>query len=187
MKVKLIGAPSLSVKSLPVKEISTEIKMLVSEMIDVMYEYNGIGLAAPQVGINQKIVVIDTKPEPNDLISAGSSGEVFLYPLMPFALINPEIKSVDSVMVESEEGCLSVPEIYGKVSRYKTINLKAKLIDGKSIDLICSGFLSIVIQHECDHLEGKLFTDNMSEFELEKIELKLRRLKKKAAARNFDR
>jgi len=187
VNVKLIGAPSLSAKSIPVKEISTDVKILVSNMIDVMYEYNGIGLAAPQVGVNKKIVVIDTKPEPNDLISASSPGEVFLYPLMPFALINPEIKSVDSVMVESEEGCLSVPDIYGKVSRYKTINLKAKLLNGKCIDLICSGFLSVVIQHEYDHLEGKLFTDNMSKLELEKIGLKLRRLKKKAAARNFER
>lgn len=122
---------------------SQELKGLVEDLIETMSVENGIGIAAPQIGVHKRIVIID----------AGKDG--------PQALINPEITSKSLRKIEGEEGCLSVPGVYGIVKRHRDIKATAWDVDGNQLDLKASGLLSVVIQHETDHLDGILFIDKV--------------------------
>jgi len=132
-------------KALPITEVDDTIRRIAADMLETMYEAPGIGLAATQVNIRKRMVVLDISDEKND----------------PICLINPEIISKLGTE-ESEEGCLSVPGVFEKVHRAESIVFKALDLDGQPFEKQVSGLLAVCIQHELDHLDGKLFVDYLS-------------------------
>ena len=148
--------PRLRTKAAPVKVVDDDIRRLVDDMFETMYDAPGIGLAATQVDIHQRIIVIDISEEKNQ----------------PLVLINPSItdKQGDE---EMEEGCLSVPGIYETVHRAEKITVKALDREGQNFELNANDLLAVCIQHEIDHLEGKLFVDYISEMKRQRIRKKL--------------
>ncbi|XQW85163.1 peptide deformylase [Thalassotalea piscium] len=147
----------LRTKAAPVKEVNDNIRRIVNDMFDTMYEENGVGLAATQVDIHQQIVVIDVSEDKEQA----------------YVLINPEIiKRNDETMI-NEEGCLSVPGCYAKVDRHTKVTVKALDINGDPFELDAEELLSICIQHELDHLKGVLFVDYLSPLKRNRIQTKL--------------
>lgn len=140
----------------PVDVIDDSIRTLVRDMAETMYEAPGIGLAATQVNVHKRIVVIDTSEEKNDLR----------------AFINPKILSCDGNQ-EGEEGCLSVPGIYDKVERAERVTVRYLDLEGKEQTLSADGLLAVCIQHELDHLNGKVFVDYLSQLKQTRIKNKL--------------
>jgi peptide deformylase len=139
--------------NLEVSNIDDSIKAEISDMVETLRSLNGYGLAAPQVGINKKIVIIESKPtydEEGTLIDEG-------VPLM--VLINPEITKFSKEQCEFEEGCFSVPNFRGIVTRPKKVKVVAKDINNKNFQVNASGLMARVLQHEIDHLNGIIFTD----------------------------
>jgi peptide deformylase len=149
--------PRLRIRAEPVTKFDTELKTLVADLFETMYAAPGIGLAATQVDVHKRVLVCDVGVEKRE----------------PYCLINPEILSAEG-STNAEEGCLSVPEYYDFVDRAAVIEVRAYDPDGKPYELKAEGMLAVCIQHEMDHLEGKLFVDYLSE-------LKRERLKKKAS------
>jgi peptide deformylase len=148
-------------KAAVVKVIDDTIKKLADDMLETMYESRGVGLAATQVNVHQRVVVVDISEEKNE----------------PLYFINPEIIEKDGVE-ESEEGCLSVPGFYEKVKRAEHIRVKALDKEGKPFELQARDLLAVCIQHELDHLEGKLFVDYISSLKRQRIKAKLEKLHK---------
>lgn len=148
--------PRLRNAAAPVERVDDGVRRLVDDMLETMYDAPGIGLAATQVNVPQRVVVIDVSEQRDS----------------PLCLINPEILEEEGV-VEMEEGCLSVPGIYDTVQRAERIKMRALDRDGNPYELAAEGLLAICVQHEIDHLNGKLFIDRLSQ-------LKRQRLKKKA-------
>lgn len=148
----------------PVEEVNDEIKQLVSDMFETMKDENGIGLAATQVNRHVQVVVMDVSEDQSE----------------PRVFINPEIIRKDGVTI-SEEGCLSVPGNYAKVERAESITVKALDADGKTFELDAEGLLAICIQHELDHLKGKLFIDYLSPLKRQRIRKKLEKEARLAA------
>jgi peptide deformylase len=148
----------------PVAEITPQVRQLVADMLDTMYDENGIGLAATQVNIHQRVVVIDVS-ESRD---------------QPQIFINPEIiaKSGDTTY---EEGCLSVPQSYANVERAAEVTVKAQNLEGEWFELKAEGLLAICLQHELDHLLGKLFIDYLSPLKRDRIKKKLEKEARNAA------
>ncbi|MGE5321036.1 MAG: peptide deformylase [Hyphomicrobiaceae bacterium] len=140
----------------PVKEVDDRIRKLVDDMAETMYAAPGIGLAATQVNVHERVVVIDISETHDEL-------RVF---------INPEIVA-QSGTEESEEGCLSVPGIYDKVTRAECVTVRALDRDGKPFQLDADGLLAVCIQHELDHLKGKVFVDYLSSLKRNRIKSKL--------------
>lgn len=147
----------------PVDSVNAEIKQLVADMLDTMYAENGIGLAATQVNVHQRVVVIDVSEDRNE----------------PMVFINPEITS-RSGDISYEEGCLSVPQSYAKVERAAEITVKALDKNGNPFELKADGLLAICLQHELDHLVGKLFIDYLSPLKRDRIRKKLEKEAKMA-------
>lgn len=137
------------------------IRTLVDNMIETMYAAKGVGLAATQVNVHKRVIVMDVSENKDD----------------PICLINPQIIERDGVE-ESEEGCLSVPGFFEKVSRAEHIKVKALNRDGESFDMEARDLLAVCIQHEMDHLEGKLFVDYLSAFKRNRIKAKLEKIHK---------
>lgn len=129
----------------PILQISNVIEVMASNMLETMYANNGIGLAAPQINQNLRLIVIDVTEESNN----------------PVILINPEIVSGDG-STKSMEGCLSIDGKNGVVERYETVSVRCLNMRGEVIEFRCSGILSVCIQHEIDHLDGVLFTDRLN-------------------------
>ncbi len=148
----------------PVAEITAETRQLVADMIETMYDENGIGLAATQVNVHQRVVVIDIS-ESRD---------------QPQVFINPEItnKSGDTTY---EEGCLSVPQSYANVDRAAEVAVKAQNTEGEWFEIKAEGLLAICLQHELDHLVGKLFIDYLSPLKRDRIKKKLEKEARNAA------
>ena len=140
----------------PVEIVDDGVRQLVDDMFETMYVAPGIGLAATQVNVHKRVIVIDTSIEKNQ----------------PLCLINPEIVKSDGVE-ECEEGCLSVPEIYEKVQRAETVTVKALNREGEEYSLDADGLLAVCIQHEMDHLVGKLFVDYLSPLKQQRLKKKL--------------
>lgn len=130
-----------------ISKVDNEIRHLIREMLQTMYSENGIGLAAPQIGMNKQLLVIDSDPE-NSATPA-------------LALINPEIKSYSKDLCTMEEGCLSIPNVYLDVVRPKAIEVAFKDENGRPRKMKATGLLARVIQHEMDHLNGILFVDRI--------------------------
>jgi peptide deformylase len=147
-----------------VPEVTAEIKQLTADMLDTMYAENGIGLAATQVNVHKRVVVIDISENRDE----------------PMIFINPEIiaKSGDT---EYEEGCLSVPQSYAKVERASAVTVKAQNEKGEWFELQAEGLLAICLQHELDHLVGKLFIDYLSPLKRDRIKKKLEKEARLAA------
>ncbi len=148
-------------KAADVKAVDDNVKQLVGDMLETMYDAKGIGLAATQVNVQQRIVVIDVSEEKDK----------------PLCLINPEIIEKSGIE-ESEEGCLSVPGFFEKVKRAERITVKALDSDGKQFQLEADNLLAVCIQHELDHLEGKLFVDYISSLKRQRIKKKLEKIHK---------
>jgi peptide deformylase len=146
----------LRTKASPVEVIDERIHNILDDMLETMYEAPGIGLAATQVNIHQQIVVIDISEEKND----------------PLILINPVITHKEGEEV-SEEGCLSVPAYYAEVQRADSVTVKALNREGKEFELNADGLLAVCIQHELDHLKGKLFVDYLSPLKQQRLQKKL--------------
>ncbi|HQS99805.1 MAG: peptide deformylase [Hydrogenophilales bacterium 16-64-46] len=140
----------------PVEAVDARIRTLVDDMAETMYAANGIGLAATQVNVHERVIVIDLSEARNEL-------RVF---------INPELIA-KSGQVEGEEGCLSVPGIYDRVTRAERVTVRALDRDGKTFDLEADGLLAICIQHEMDHLMGKVFVEYLSGLKRTRIKTKL--------------
>lgn len=140
----------------PVEKIDDGIRRLVADMAETMYEAPGIGLAATQVDVHRQVVVIDISEEKNQLL----------------VLINPRITHRDGVQVY-EEGCLSVPGIYDKVERAAQVTVEYLDLEGQSRTLTADGLLAVCIQHEIDHLQGRVFVDHLSQLKQMRIKTKL--------------
>lgn len=145
----------------PVAEVDDSIRKLINDMAETMYEARGIGLAATQVDVHKRVVVIDLSEERNDLL----------------VLVNPEITHKEGETTY-EEGCLSVPGIYDTVTRAEKVTLKALDADGKPYTLDADGLLAICIQHELDHLNGRVFVEHLSQLKQSRIRTKLKKRQK---------
>ena len=181
--VYTVGAPVLRKIAAPVAVVDDNIRKLASDMIDAMGYFNGIGLAAPQYGESLRLVVIDVPQESN----TGSPGEALLLPKMPLVLVNPEIVTSSEKSASREEGCLSVPGLYAPVCRPERVVLRTQIMDGDFIEIECGGLLGRCIQHELDHLDGKLFTDRVEPDTARQIRGDLERLTRIGQSRNFRR
>ncbi|MEO8065689.1 MAG: peptide deformylase [Candidatus Doudnabacteria bacterium] len=146
LKIVTIPDPILTRKTEAVKDFNPALNKLVTDMIQACKTANGIGLAAPQIGKSIRLCIID-------LDHLG---------LAPFALVNPQIKKRSWKKIEMEEGCLSIPGIFGIVKRPAKISVEAQNLDGKKHTFVADGLVARVIQHEVDHLDGILFTSKMS-------------------------
>lgn len=146
----------LRTKATPVDVVDDAMRKLIDDMFETMYAAPGIGLAATQVDVHKRLLVTD--------VTADKTG--------PLVLINPEILAKDGVEV-TEEGCLSVPGFYEEVERAEHIRVRALDRDGKAFEMEAGGLLAVCIQHEMDHLEGKLFVDYLSEMKRQRIRKKL--------------
>lgn len=159
--LQLYGAESLKSVSEPVTRFDRELRQLGEMMIKVMHELNGIGLAAIQIGIPKRIIVLDIAQEA--MGDPPTPGELELLPRMPLALVNPEIVSSGGEVVPYEEGCLSVPSLYAEVMRPRVVRVKAQDVDGTPLEFEAGGLLARCLQHEIDHLNGFLFVDRLSD------------------------
>lgn len=148
--------PRLRHKAQPVKQVTAHTQTLIDDMLETMYAAPGIGLAATQINVAKRVIVIDISPEQN----------------APHIFINPEIITATGQRTY-EEGCLSVPDAYEEVSRADTIQVKAISREGDTFQLETDGLLATCIQHEIDHLDGKLFVDYLSQLKRQRIKKKL--------------
>lgn len=158
--------PRLRTVAKPVTKVDDQIRTLIDDMFETMYDCPGIGLAASQINVHQRVVVIDVSEDKSQ----------------PLVFINPEVEVLDADENEYDEGCLSVPGFYETVVRPSHIRVKALDRDGKPFELLPEGLLAVCIQHELDHLNGKLFVDHISPFKRTRIRAKLEK-KHKAEAR----
>ena len=153
--------PRLRKKALPVKSVDPEIRVLAADMLETMYEEGGIGLAATQVNVRKRVVVIDLSEARNE----------------PMYLINPEILSSEGVE-QMQEGCLSVPDYYDLVERAEKIHYRYINLDNEVIEADADELLAVCIQHEIDHLNGKLFIDYLSPLKRQRLRKKLEKQEK---------
>lgn len=161
--IVLEGDDILRKNSRPVKEITDRIAILLDDMWETMYESNGAGLAAPQVGVLRQVVVIDVT-EPVEMDEDGVTPLNDPTP-MKFELINPEIIETSESVVLEQEGCLSIPGVIGSVERPESVKVKALNRDGEEIIVEGEGMLAKALFHELDHLNGILFTDRAIDIE----------------------
>jgi len=155
--------PRLRQVAAPVEAVDDKIRQLVDDMAETMYDAPGIGLAATQINVHKRVIVIDISPERGSLL----------------VLINPEI--IDGEGQQTlEEGCLSVPGIYEKVTRSEKIKVRALDRDGKPFELEAEELLAVCIQHEIDHLDGKVFVDYLSPLKQQRIDKKLQKQQRMA-------
>jgi peptide deformylase len=157
--------PRLRTRAQPVDQVDASLRKLIDDMFETMYAAPGIGLAATQVNVHKRLMVIDVSETRKE----------------PRVFINPEILDRQGVE-ETEEGCLSVPGVYDKVTRADRIRVRALDRDGKQFEMDADGLLAVCIQHEMDHLDGKLFVDYLSELKRTRIRKKLDKERKEREA-----
>lgn len=144
--------------------IDDEIKALASNLLETMYEGKGIGLSATQANIHKRILVVDVSEEKDS----------------PLILINPKIEVLSEEEEVSSEGCLSVPGFFEEVSRPSEINITALNLEGEKFTIVATGLLAVAVQHEMDHLDGKIFVDFLSNLKRQRIKKKLLKISKVA-------
>jgi len=149
--------PRLHTVAKPVQAVDARIRALITDMLETMYDADGIGLAATQVDVHERLIVIDTSQERNQ----------------PLVLINPEITWASEEKQVGDEGCLSVPGIYDGVERSTSIKVRALDGEGQSRELAAEGMLAVCIQHEMDHLMGKVFVEYLSPLKRNRIKTKM--------------
>ena len=148
----------LRIKAKPVESFDDELKTLTDDMFETMHSVNGIGLAATQIGVAKQVAVIDISPEKNE----------------PLVIVNPAIQILDPSKTEDyDEGCLSVPGFFEKISRPSDIKLTYQDLNGNKQEIKPEGLLTKVVQHELDHLNGRLFVDHISELKRRRIRNKI--------------
>ncbi len=166
--------PRLRKKSKAIESVTNEVKKLANDMVETMYDFNGIGLAAPQVNSLLRLIALDTRPtkegryKNEDMTSLEQSIE------QPLILINPEILEKTGETTY-EEGCLSLPSYFESVKRFDWIKIEALNLKGEKFQLEVDGLLAICIQHEIDHLDGKLFIDRLSPIKANRIKSKIKK------------
>jgi peptide deformylase len=187
MNIRTYGDPCLKRKSAPVGKMDHEKIKLAEALVRTMYADDGVGLAAPQVGVNTRIISLGVPmPKPSDTRALPMSpGERMLLPRMPLVFINPKIISFSPVTEVAEEGCLSVPGIYAPVQRPVSVVVEADILSAEHIKIECAGLLARAFQHEIDHLDGVLFVDRLNDEFTSKVAGRLERLKKQGRKRGF--
>ena len=155
--------PRLRKIAAPVTVFDAELHVFIDDLLETMYEAEGIGLAATQVNVHKRLLVLDVSENKDS----------------PHVLINPSFEVIEDELTEYDEGCLSVPGFYETVSRPKTIKVSAQNRSGASLELDAEGILSTCVQHEIDHLDGKLFVDYISALKRTRIRHKLEKDQKK--------
>lgn len=158
--------PRLRTKAMKVQNVDDHLRRLIDDMFETMYAANGVGLAASQVNVHQRLVVMDISEHRNE----------------PRVFINPEIIAQSGIEV-GEEGCLSVPGMYDNVERAERVTVRALDREGCVFELEAEGLLAVCIQHELDHLEGKLFVDYLSDLKRTRIRKKLEKDQKQRASK----
>lgn len=158
--------PKLRTIAKPVAEVNDDIRNIVDDMLETMYKAEGVGLAATQVDIHQRIVVMDMSEDGND----------------PLVLINPSYEAITEKLSELSEGCLSVPGFHELLERFDAVRLTALNRDGKEYTVELDGLPAVCVQHELDHLEGKLFIDALSRLKQDRIRKKLEKSKRLGSA-----
>jgi peptide deformylase len=154
--------PTLKQKARPVAKVDDSVRTLIQDMFETMYAAEGVGLAAPQVGVLQRIIVLDTRPRQPES--------------QPVAMINPEIISLEGKTTYTE-GCLSIPGEAEDIDRAAVVTVKFLDPQGQEQTLRCDGLLAIAVQHENDHLEGTVFVDHLSSLKRELVRKRMKRLK----------
>ena len=149
--------PRLRTIAKAVERVDDDLRQLIDDMFETMYDAPGIGLAATQVNVHKRLVGMDLSEDKNE----------------PLVFINPEFESLTDEVDQYQEGCLSVPGFYENVDRPQKVKIKALDRDGQPFELIAEGLLAVCIQHECDHLNGKLFVDYLSTLKRDRIKKKL--------------
>ena len=149
--------PRLRTIAKAVERVDDDLRQLIDDMFETMYDAPGIGLAATQVNVHKRLVVVDLSEHKKE----------------PMVFINPEFESLTDEVDQYQEGCLSVPGFYENVDRPQKVKIKALDRDGQPFELIAEGLLAVCIQHECDHLNGKLFVDYLSTLKRDRIKKKL--------------
>jgi len=157
--------PRLKTVAKPVTRFDDRLRQLVADMAETMYQAPGVGLAATQVDVHERLIVLDISETKDDL-------KVF---------VNPEIVWTSDDTVECEEGCLSVPGIYDAVTRPARVRVRAQDARGDTFELECDGLLAVCVQHEMDHLLGKVFVEYLSPLKQDRIRTKMRKRRDKAA------
>lgn len=165
LKILEFPDPRLRKKAVPVETVDDALRELIGDMFETMYDAPGIGLAATQVDVHRRLLVADVSPDKSE----------------PHVLINPEILEKDGVTV-TDEGCLSVPGYYEEVERAEHIRVRFLDRNGEETEMEAEGLLAVCIQHEMDHLDGKLFVDYLSEAKRQRIRKKLEKGRRHAAA-----
>ncbi len=157
LKILRYPDPRLHTVARPVAEVDARIRQLVDDMLETMYAADGVGLAATQVDVHERVIVMDTSEDRNQ----------------PRVLINPELTARSEELALGEEGCLSVPAIYDKVQRHARVSVRALDREGQQLVFDAEGLLAICVQHEMDHLQGKVFVEYLSAFKRDRIKTKL--------------
>ena len=173
LEILEVPHPGLRAVAKPVDTVDEGVRDTINDMFDTMYDARGIGLAATQVGIERRIVVIDLQ-EPE------GEGEEAKPARQPLAFVNPELTWLSDELASYNEGCLSIPEQYAEVERPARCKVKWLDADGKEYEQEMDGLLSTCIQHEIDHLNGVLFTDHISRLKRDMIMKKLAKARKAA-------
>ena len=157
--------PRLRTIAKPVDVVDDALRQLIDDMFETMYDAPGIGLAASQVNVHKRLVVMDLSEDKSE----------------PRVFINPEFEPLTDEMDQYQEGCLSVPGFYENVDRPQKVKIKALDRNGQPYELIAEGLLAVCIQHECDHLNGKLFVDYLSNLKRDRIKKKLEKIHRQQA------
>lgn len=183
--LKTYGSDILKKIATPVTTFDAELNKLATDMIEIMSYFDGIGLAAPQIGISKRLVIVGV-PENEDKTNQ-SVGEAILLPQMPVVMVNPEIVAFSKESFDYNEGCLSLPHVFGDVNRPYVVIVKYQDLSGKECQYECGGLLARCIQHEIDHLDGIVFVDRMGEDERSELKFKLFRLEKQGKKKEYNR
>ena len=149
--------PRLHTVAKAVTQVDARIRQLVDDMLETMYEADGVGLAATQVDVHERVIVIDTSERRDE----------------PHVLINPELTALSDEMLTGDEGCLSVPQVYDKVPRHARVSVRALNREGESVEFDAEGLLAVCVQHEMDHLLGKVFVEYLSPLKRDRIKTKM--------------
>ncbi len=181
LRVTKYGEDVLRQKTSPVEVFDESIKKLAEDMVETMYEANGLGLAAPQVGESKAMFVIDMRRRLNNDVPCDFTIDGKTLPMdiaMPLVAINPELDLIGEYVEVCEEGCLSFPGIFAEVERVDVVKLNYQDVNGNKHELICSDLFARCVQHEFDHLQGICFVNRVEKKNISKIETKLKKLRR---------
>jgi peptide deformylase len=166
LNIETLGSGVLRRQAAEVTEIDEDLRLLIADMFETMYEAEGIGLAGPQVGVSRRVIVVDLQSEGSE----------------PLALINPEVVEAGGATSKAEEGCLSIPGVSALVERPEQVVVEARDRDGHPVRIEAEGLLSRCLQHEIDHLEGILFVDRISPLKRRMVLQKYRRSERESGS-----